>query len=236
MRPPLVRRYLKPIVFAACLLPLLTVLWRAFGLAGTDLGANPIEEIQDTFGQWGLRMLVITLAIAPLRDWFDAAWLVMLRRMLGLFAFTYVLLHFLTWLVLDQGFYWSGILADIAERPFITIGFAALVLLVPLAVTSTNKMMRRLGKRWKTLHRLIYPISLLAVWHYYWQVKADVREPLIYLSIVMVLLGWRIWKSKSRSTSRVTTARGAQQNAHATTPGRYEEYETAKSAELSGSE
>ena len=104
MSPTLVRRYLKPIIFAACLLPLLCLLWQAFGLAGTDLGANPIEKIQDTFGQWGLRMLVITLAITPLRDWFDAPWLVMLRRMLGLFAFTYVLLHFLTWLVLDQGF------------------------------------------------------------------------------------------------------------------------------------
>lgn len=221
MSPTLVRRYLKPIIFAACLLPLLCLLWQAFGLAGTDLGANPIEKIQDTFGQWGLRMLVITLAITPLRDWFDAPWLVMLRRMLGLFAFTYVLLHFLTWLVLDQGFYWSGILADIAERPFITIGFAAFVLLVPLAVTSTNRMMRRLGKRWKTLHRLIYPIALLAVWHYYWQVKADVREPLIYFSIVMVLLGWRIWKARLRRVQRDTRA---------TTPRRYEE--NAKGAEL----
>jgi sulfoxide reductase heme-binding subunit YedZ len=107
-------------------------------------------------------------------------------------------MHFLTWLILDQGLYWSGILEDIAKRPFITIGFAALLMLIPLAVTSTNRMMRRLGKRWKTLHRLVYVIALLGVWHYYWQVKADVTEPLIYLSIVLVLLGWRVWKVRPR--------------------------------------
>jgi sulfoxide reductase heme-binding subunit YedZ len=126
--------------------------------------------------------------------------------MLGLYAFFYVLMHFLTWLFLDQGLYWSGIVEDIAKRPFITIGFAALLLLVPLAVTSTNKMMRRLGKRWKKLHRLVYVISLLAVWHYYWQVKADVTEPLIYLAIVLVLLGWRAWKARPRSQSHPQAA------------------------------
>ena len=195
MKPTTVRRVIKPVLFIACLLPLIWLLARAFEFGGS-LGANPIEMIQDTLGQWGLRFLVITLAITPLRDWFNAPWLISLRRMLGLFAFTYVLLHFLTWLVLDQGLYWSGVLADIAKRPFITLGFLALVLLTPLAITSTNKMMRRLGKRWKTLHRLIYLIAILGVWHYYWQVKADVREPLIYAAIVAVLLGWRIWKSR----------------------------------------
>ena len=119
--------------------------------------------------------------------------------MLGVFAFSYVLLHFLTWLILDQGLYWQGILPDIAKRPFITIGFTALLLLIPLAVTSTNGMMRRLGKRWKTLHRLIYVIVPLGVWHYWWQVKADIREPLIYATIVAVLLGWRVWKKKRTS-------------------------------------
>lgn len=202
MSPTLVRRYIKPALFVACLMPLLSVAWRAFELGGTSLGANPVEKIQDTFGQWGLRLLVITLAITPLKDWFRASWLILLRRMLGLFAFAYVLLHFLTWLILDQGMYWSGILADIAKRPFITIGFAALLLLMPLAVTSTNAMMRRLGRRWKTLHRLIYPISLLAVWHYYWQVKADVREPLVYLAIVLLLLGWRARHVFARNSPR----------------------------------
>ena len=187
-------RLIKAVLFIACLVPFLTLVWRAFELGGADLGTNPIEKIQDTLGEWGQRFLLITLAVTPLRDWFNAPWLIQLRRMLGLYAFTYVLLHFLTWLILDQGVYWEGILTDISKRPFITIGFAALVLLIPLAVTSTNGMMRRLGKRWKKLHRLIYVIVLLGVWHYYWQVKADVREPLIYLTIALVLLGWRLKK------------------------------------------
>jgi sulfoxide reductase heme-binding subunit YedZ len=202
MKPTTVRRLIKPALFIACLLPLLSVLWRVFGIGGARLGANPIEEIQDTFGLWGLRLLVVTLAITPLRDWLGAPWLTMLRRMLGLFAFAYVLLHFLTWLVLDQGLYWPGILEDIAKRPFITIGLIALLLLVPLAVTSTKGMMRRLGKRWQALHRLIYPIALLAVWHFYWQVKADIREPLCYAAIVGVLLAWRAWKAMRRRAAR----------------------------------
>jgi sulfoxide reductase heme-binding subunit YedZ len=191
-------RVLKTVLFVLCLVPLASLVWRAFEVGGADLGTNPIETVQDTLGQWGLRFLLITLAVTPLRDWFDAPWLVQLRRMLGLYAYSYVLLHFLTWLILDQGVYWSGIVEDIAKRPFITIGFAALVLLTPLAVTSTNAMMRRLGRRWKTLHRLIYVIAPLGVWHYYWQVKADVREPLVYAAILAVLLGWRVYKSRKR--------------------------------------
>lgn len=196
--PLVIRRVIKPALLLACALPLLWLIVEAFGIGGTSLGANPVEKIQDTFGQWGLRFLVITLAVTPVRDWFGLPWLVQLRRMLGLYAFCYVVMHFLTWLILDQGLYWSGILQDIGERPFITIGFTALLLLIPLAVTSTNKMMRRLGKRWKSLHRLSYAICLLAVWHYYWQVKADTTEPLIYLAIVLVLLGWRAWKARPR--------------------------------------
>jgi methionine sulfoxide reductase heme-binding subunit len=189
-----VRRVIKPALFALCLVPLASLVWRALELQGTNLGANPIEKIQDTLGQWGLRFLLITLAITPLRDWFKAPWLVSLRRMLGLFAFAYIVMHFLTWLILDQDLYWSGILIDVAKRPFITLGFLGLLLLTPLAVTSTNGMMRRLGRRWKTLHRLVYAIVLLGIWHYYWQVKADVREPLVYLAIAVLLLGWRAWK------------------------------------------
>lgn len=196
-----IRRVIKPILFVACALPLLSVVLAAFEIGGLSLGANPVERIQDTFGEWGLRFLVITLAVTPVRDWFGLPWLVQLRRMLGLYAFCYVLMHFLTWLILDQGLYWSGIVQDIGERPFITIGFTALLLLIPLAVTSTNKMMRRLGKRWKSLHRSIYAICLLAVWHYYWQVKADTTEPLIYLAIVLVLLGWRAWKSRPKQAA-----------------------------------
>lgn len=188
-----VRRYIKPALFAACLVPALLVTLRAFNIGG-DLGTNPVETVQDTMGQWGLRFLLITLAITPLRDWFNAPWLIQLRRMLGLFGFFYVVMHFLNWLVLDQGLFWPAIVADIAKRPFITIGFLALLMLIPLAVTSTNGWMRRLGKRWKKLHRLVYPIVLLGVWHYWWQVKADIREPLLYLSIAVLLLGWRVWK------------------------------------------
>jgi sulfoxide reductase heme-binding subunit YedZ len=192
----IIRRFIKPALFVICALPLLSLVLAALEVAGTTLGTNPVEKIQDTFGQWGLRFIVITLAVTPLRDWFNLLWLVHLRRMLGLYAFCYVLMHFLTWLLLDQGLYWPGVLEDIGKRPFITIGFTALLLMVPLAVTSTNEMMRRLGRRWKSLHRLVYPISLLAVWHYYWQVKADTTEPLIYLAIVLVLLGWRAWKAR----------------------------------------
>lgn len=199
-----VRRVIKPALFILCLLPLASLVWRAFEIGGTDLGANPVEKIQDTLGIWGLRLLIVTLAITPLRDWFNTPWLITLRRMLGVFAFSYVALHFSNWLILDQGMYWSGILDDIARRPFITIGFLALLLLIPLAVTSTNGMMRRLGRRWKTLHRLIYPIVLLGIWHYYWQVKADTREPLVYLAIALLLLGWRAWKARRRIAPAAT--------------------------------
>lgn len=195
--PLVIRRYLKPVLFVLCLAPLGILAAQAFGIAGASLGANPVEQVEHSLGLWGLRFLVITLAVTPLRDWFAAPWLLHLRRMLGLFAFSYVLLHFLTWLILDQGLYWAGIGADIAKRPYITLGVLALLMLIPLAVTSTNGMMRRLGRRWKSLHRLIYPIALLGVWHFYWQVKADIREPLLYFTIVVLLLGWRVWKRRA---------------------------------------
>ena len=199
-------RVLKIVLFVLCLIPFASLVWRAFEVGGSDLGTNPIEKVQDTLGQWGLRLLLITLAVTPLRDLLDAPWLVQLRRMLGLYVFFYVLMHFLTWFVLDQDMYWSGITTDIARRPFITIGFTALLLLIPLAITSTNAMMRRLGKRWKTLHRLIYVIAPLGVVHYYWQVKADVREPLIYAAILAALLGWRVYKSRKRPQKRTEPA------------------------------
>jgi sulfoxide reductase heme-binding subunit YedZ len=194
------RRVLKPAVFVLCLLPLASIVWRAFGLAGTSLGTNPIEKIQDTFGQWALRLLIATLAISPLRLWLGAPWLIKLRRMLGLFAFFYVLLHFTTWLVLDKSLSWTAITADL-WRPFIVVGLVTFALLIPLAITSTDDMMRRLGGRWKKLHRLSYVAPLLGVWHYWWQVKADVREPLIYLAILSVLLLWRLWRTRGRGSA-----------------------------------
>ncbi len=153
----------KPLVFLACLLPFALVVGDAFNVTG-GLGANPVEEILDRFGNWGLRFIVITLAVTPLRRLTGWNWLSRFRRMLGLFAFFYVLMHFLTWLVLDQGVLMSAIVEDVVKRPFITIGFLALVLLVALAVTSTNGMRRRLGHRWQQLHYAVYPIAILGVW------------------------------------------------------------------------
>lgn len=182
----------KPLVFAVCLLPFGWAVLAAFGVAG-DLGANPVEGLLDHFGNWAIRFIMIALAVTPVRRLIGWNWLSRFRRMLGLFAFFYVLMHFLTWLVLDQGLLLSAIVEDIARRPFITIGFAALLLLSAMALTSTAGMRRRLGRRWQQLHNSVYVVGVLAVWHYWWQVKADIREPLIYAAILTFLLGFRIW-------------------------------------------
>jgi methionine sulfoxide reductase heme-binding subunit len=181
----------KPLVFLACLLPFALVVTDAFEITGT-LGANPIEAIMDRFGNWSLRFILITLSVTPLRRLTGWNWLVRFRRMLGLFTFFYVLMHFLTWLVLDQGLLLSAILEDIVKRPFITIGFTALLLLTALAITSTNGLRRRMGRHWQTLHNAVYLIGILGVWHYWWQVKKDITEPLIYAAILAVLLGYRL--------------------------------------------
>lgn len=185
-------RRLKVLLFLVCLLPLAKLALETFGVAGMSLGANPIEELIHRFGIWGLNFLLITLAVTPLRRLTGKNWLIRFRRMLGLFAFFYVLMHFLTYAGLDQRFDLPVILEDIVERPYITIGFAALLLLIPLAVTSTNGMMRRLGRRWQKLHRLVYLIAILGVWHFYWQVKLDTLEALIYAVILAVLLAYRL--------------------------------------------
>jgi len=182
----------KPIVFLVCLIPAFHAVGDVYGITG-DLGANPVENLQDRFGNWGLRFLIITLAISPFRLRSGWNWLARFRRMLGLFAFFYVLMHFLTWLFLDQGLYLSAIIEDIAKRPFITIGFAAFVILLSLAVTSTAGMRRRLGRRWQKLHNWIYVAAILGVWHYWWQVKLDVSDPALYASALAVLLLYRIW-------------------------------------------
>ncbi len=204
------RRVFKPLLFAACLMPLLRLVAGAletYGLpTGVSLGPDPVAEILHRCGKWALNFLLITLSVTPLRQLTGWNMLVRLRRMLGLFAFTYAFIHFLVYLILDRTLLWGTILGDIAKRPYITIGFAALLLLVPLAITSTNRMMRRLGRRWQKLHRLIYPVAILGVWHYYWQVKADVREPLIYAGVLAVLLGWRIWKWRLRRTAAAMAA------------------------------
>ena len=192
------RRIYKPLVFAASLVPLVWLLCGAFGWFGQSLGADPVKKLEHECGTWALNFLLITLTVTPLRQLTGLTHLPRLRRMLGLFAFFYAVLHFTVYLTLDLEFNFRELFKDIAKRPYITIGFAALVLLIPLAVTSTNKMMRRLGRRWQKLHRLIYVIAVLGVWHFYWQVKRDVREPLIYAGILAVLLGYRWLKAEQR--------------------------------------
>ena len=182
----------KPIVFLLALLPALLVVTDALELTGR-LSANPVEDILDRFGNWGLRFIMITLAVTPLRRITGWNWLVRFRRMFGLFTFFYILMHFLTWFVLDQGMLLSAILEDIVERPFITIGMAALALLIAMAATSTNGIRRRMGRRWDKLHYSAYAVGVLGVWHYWWQVKKDIGEPLIYAAVLSVLLGTRLW-------------------------------------------
>jgi len=187
-----VRLIWKPAVFAACLLPFALVVGDLFEITGR-LGANPVEEIMDRFGNWSLRFILLTLAVTPIRRISGWNWLARFRRMLGLFTFFYVLMHFLTWLVLDQGLLLPAIIEDIAKRPFITIGFMALVLLTALAATSTAAVRRRMGRRWQTLHNAVYLIGFLGVWHYWWQVKKDITEPLLYALILAALLAHRLW-------------------------------------------
>ena len=195
------RRLLKPALFVLCALPLAWLVARAAGIAGAGLGANPVDEIMDRLGEWGLRLLLATLCITPLAVELRKPWLVGLRRMLGLFAFTYLSLHFLNWLVLDQWLDLAAIAADIAKRPYITVGFAAYAMLVPLAVTSTAGWMRRLGRRWHRLHRLVYPAAILGCTHFWWQVKADWREPALYAAALALLLGWRLRRARRRTAS-----------------------------------
>jgi methionine sulfoxide reductase heme-binding subunit len=182
---------LKAGIFGACLIPLAVLAWNALT---NNLGANPIDEVTDQTGIWTLRFLLITLAVTPVRRLTGWNRLIQLRRMLGLFAFFYGSLHFLTYLWLDQFFAIGDILDDVMERPFITVGFASFVLLIPLAVTSTTAMIKRLGgKWWQRLHRLVYAIAIGGVVHYLWLVKADIQQPLIYGVILATLLGYRLW-------------------------------------------
>ena len=186
-------RLTKPVVFLLALLPLGILLLRAFELAGLSLGANPIEELLHELGRWGLKFLLLTLAITPVRRWTGWNWLLRFRRMLGLFSFFYILLHFVVYAVLDQGLDLTVIIEDVIKRPYITLGMTGLLLLIPLAVTSTKGMMHRLGKRWQKLHRLVYVIAIVGVWHFYWQVKLDTLDATVYAAILLVLLGSRIY-------------------------------------------
>lgn len=165
------------------------------------LGADPVAEVIHRLGLWALRLLLLTLTISPLRQLTGWHRLIGYRRMLGLWAFAYVCLHLMAYVVLDLRGWWALIFEDIAKRPYITVGFIAWLSLLPLAMTSTKGWMRRLGKRWQRLHWLIYPAAILAVLHFFWRVKADTSEPLLYALVLAGLLGWRVLRwVKARAT------------------------------------
>ena len=213
-------RYIKVVVCVGCLIPVGVLLWKFFGPHpfdmtgwGLGLGANPVEALEHGFGDWTLRFLLITLAITPLRKLLHVPALIKFRRMFGLFAFFYGCLHFTTYLGVDKFFNAHEIFADIFKRKYITVGFLAFVLLIPLAVTSTTGWIRRLGgKRWQALHRLIYFSAIAGVIHYLWLVKADIREPLEYGAILAVLLAYRavVWlrPSPAMRSGAITRVRG----------------------------
>jgi methionine sulfoxide reductase heme-binding subunit len=200
------RRYrlvYKPAVFVAGLIPLAWMVCALFGWLGFSAGVDPVKFLELENGKTALNLIILTLMVTPVRQLAGLPHLIRLRRMIGLFAFLYAVLHFTVYVVLDLDLNWRMVGADIAKRPYITVGFTALLLLVPLAVTSTNRMMRRLGRHWSRLHRLIYVIVLLGVWHFYWQEKIDVREPLVYAAIVAILLGYRLARAKFLRTRRI---------------------------------
>jgi methionine sulfoxide reductase heme-binding subunit len=190
LRKFLLTRWAKGLVFVLSLGPAFFLAWRAYR---GELTANPVEFLQHQTGDWTLRFLVFTLCVTPFRRLLNLPELIRFRRMLGLFAFFYVCLHFLTYLGPDQSFNLAGMWKDVAKRPYITVGFTAFVLLIPLALTSTAGAIRRLGgKRWQAVHRAVYASAVLGVVHYYWLVKSDVRKPVFYGALVGILLAWRL--------------------------------------------
>ena len=203
----------KTLVHLLALVPLAILLWQVWDVARTGgdvLGADPVAEIEHRLGLWALRFLMLALAITPLRQLSGKPVLARFRRMLGLYAFFYASLHLAAYLGLDLRGYWTQIFEEIAKRPYITVGFAAWLLLLPLAITSTVGWIRRLGRNWARLHRLVYAIGVLAVLHFWWLVKSDIREPALYAGILAVLLGWRAWKAwtarRKAALSRPRTA------------------------------
>jgi sulfoxide reductase heme-binding subunit YedZ len=213
-----IRWVLKPLVFLACLLPALRLgvgalnAVEAWNIGGISLGADPVKMLLHTCGRWTLNFLMITLCMTPLRDLTRSVFWLKFRRMFGLFSLFYAVLHFSIYLLLDQNGRLSDLWQDIVKRPYITLGMLALLSLIPLGVTSTAKAQRRLGRDWTRLHRLVYVIAILGVWHFWWQVKKDIREPLLYACGLTLLLGYRLWKER-RSLSRLSAARFARTDA-----------------------
>jgi sulfoxide reductase heme-binding subunit YedZ len=199
-----VRRVLKPVVFVGCLLPFA---WLAYNAFWGDLGVNPVETITNETGIWTLRLIVATIAITPVR-WLTK-WnpIITFRRMIGLFAFFYATIHFMIYFVLDRSLMFDGLWEDIVLRPYITVGFTAFVLMIPLAITSTKGWIRRLGgQRWNTLHKAVYITAIGGVVHYWWKVKLDASDPMVYAGIVGVLLGARVVKAMARRGTRGNVA------------------------------
>jgi methionine sulfoxide reductase heme-binding subunit len=197
----------KTIVHLLALTPLAILAWQFWDVYSTNsdaLGADPVAEIEHRLGLWALRLLMLTLAITPLRQLTAKPVLLRFRRMLGLYAFAYACLHLSAYLVLDLRGYWTQIFEEIAKRPYITVGFAAWLLLLPLAITSTQGWIRRLGRNWGRLHKLVYAAGVLAVLHFWWLVKSDIREPALYAAILATLLGWRAWKWLAKRRASAT--------------------------------
>ena len=196
---------IKAGIWIACLLPFALLAARTFEIVG-DLGGDPVTEVLHTLGKTGLNILLITLAVTPARLLTGWNWLVRLRRLLGMFAFFYIALHFTTYIALDLQFEWSSIFEEIALRPYLTLGMLALLAMIPLAITSTRGWQRRLGRKWTKLHRLIYPAAILGVWHYWWQIRGDTGEANIYLVLLAALLGYRAWRSWQRRRARAAVS------------------------------
>jgi len=189
---------IKPVLFVACLLPLG---FFSFDVISGELSADPVKDATLFTGEWTLRFLLITLCVTPLRRLMGWGWLVKLRRMLGLYSFFYACLHFTVWFWLDRELQFDDVLEDIIKRPYITVGFSAFILLIPLALTSNKFSIRRLKKRWQKLHKLIYLIAGLGVLHFLWLVKSDISEPLIYGVLLVLLLGIRAWWERQARTT-----------------------------------
>ena len=198
------RSWIKPALFIAFLIPLAQL---AYGFYSDDLTANPIEYITRFTGSWALIILITSLAVTPLRKIFGWNALIRYRRMLGLFAFFYAVLHFSTYMVLDHFFDFQAIAKDIFKRPYVTAGFTSFVLMIPLALTSTAAMIRRLGKRWQQLHRLVYVAAAAGVLHFYWLVKSDIRRPVQYGAVLALLLGVRLAYALSPAASKRITGK-----------------------------
>ena len=206
----------KTFVHLLCLVPLAILgqqIWEVYRTGNDALGADPVAEIVHRLGVWALRFLLIALAVTPLHQLTGQPALLRFRRMLGLYAFAYASLHLAAYLALDLRGYWAQIFEEIVKRPYITVGFAAWLLLVPLAITSTQGWMRRLGRRWGQLHKAVYVIAVLAVLHFWWLVKSDIREPALYAAILAFLLGWRALRALRlrRATAMPRSAPAEQQ-------------------------